>query len=257
MTEYKRSPRCECSNYKDINELSIEERLSNKPYWMQGSIYENKTARECSCHKQWRLTNIYNKTALDVGLPSFEELKKLSYIGNSDSYKKLKALPSIITEHQLKDVLVFITGPFGCQKTTSLAKLMHQLISSSNTVFYISFTDLIERLNARKDDVSDLYNADWLIIEDCFDSETINFKTSYNMFYNLIIRRTKPTIISTVLSKDELLQNTSKPFYNVNMLNQLFAKVEKYNTSISFTDNVSKLLVTGANGSNTLDIWSL
>lgn len=254
MEEYVRNPKCECRDFLDKDKLEFTARMNITEYWMRGYIYKDKEAKECSCHKAYRLTGRYNRLAKAVGLPDHEDLKNLKYLGESDVYEKLKNLPQIVADNKLKDVLILVTGKDGCQKTTSLAKLVYRLTIRDQFVKYINFSDLIEDFAEKTEDYPELMSADWLIIDNCFEGETINFKTIYNQFYNLLLKRKKPTIIATSLSRDDLLNRKDLPSHSPEMLGKLFNKLDKYNgTTLEFTDNVDKVLI----GNKKIDLWSL
>lgn len=254
MEEYVRSPKCECAKYLDKDTLDFKTRMNLKEYWMRGYIYNGDEAVECSCHKVYRLTGRYNRLAKAVGLPEQEELSKLKYLGESDVFEKLKKLPQTVMDHKLKDLLILVTGKDGCQKTTSLAKLVYRLTIRDQFVKYVNFSDLIESFTDKTENDQELLTADWLIIDNCFEGETINFKTIYNQFYNLLLKRKKPTIIATSFSREDLLSRKDLPSYNAEMLNKLFVKLDKYNgTTLEFTDNVDKVLI----GDKKIDLWSL
>ena len=94
-------------------------------FWRVGYIYTNGASRECECHRKYRLTSRYDVIAKDKDLPSISELKEKKYIGDGKSYSRLKTLPDTLKENpSFKNIVVFMTGPAGNQKTTSAAKLM-------------------------------------------------------------------------------------------------------------------------------------
>ena len=252
--EYIRNPECECAEYKDKDALSFSERLNLKQYWMRGFIYDGTDSRECKCHRVFRLKGRYNRIALEAGLPSHEKLRELKYLGKSNVYEKLKNLPSKIDENNLEDILVFVTGKAGCQKTTSLAKLVFQTVLRDETVKYMTFAEFTNNCLSKADEVLDAtLNVDWLFIDDCFTGGTVNFKTVYNQFYNLLLRRKKPTVIASDLSKSEILERKDAPFFIPDMLEKVFAKVIKYNAILFFTEEVDKNLIL-ENGP--IDLWS-
>lgn len=255
MAEYKRIPGCECSSFVDLNTVDAEHRIDTTKYWLNGNIYENGRARECTCHKKWRLAGRYDSLAKQYNLPTHDELVEMKFLGDNSNFQKLKSLPKIVKEHRLTNVLGFIHGPAGCQKTTSIAKLLYGLVLDGYTVGYTTYSDLVDKLVA-KEDISELVSADWLIIDDTFEGGTITVKTSYNLFYNLILKRAKPTILCTDLSEAEIRGSTNMPFYNQTMLNKLFTKVQKYKVDLLFDQDVGKLQLTNGT-SGTIDIWSL
>lgn len=257
MQEYKRSLNCECSQYKDIDTISLSERYNLKDYWMRGFIYSNSSSKECDCHKRYRLTGRYNRLAEKCGLLSYEILKSYKYIGNSNVYEKLRVLPNIIEEKKLKNVLVFINGPENCQKTTSVSKIIYNLITEDKSVSYIDFVDLTNKFVNKDEDLTKTLDTDWLVIDNCFEGETVNFKTVYNSFYNLLLKRQQPIILISSLKKEDLFNSKGQqlPSYNEDMLKKVFNKIERFNTNLVFEENIDKLLTIG-NGKQ-IDIWAL
>lgn len=253
--QYKRILSCECSKYKDISDIPINERLKTTEYWMRGFIYTQNTSRECSCHKLYRLSERYNRLATKLGLPVYEELLKFSYLGNGDSYEKLKNLPDVIDKNKLKNILVFVNGPKNCQKTTSAAKLMYNLIIEDKSVNYVDFVTLIDKFLEKDETFLKELDTDYLIIDNCFSGEVVNYKNTYNSFYNLILKRQKTTIIISGLSKEDLYRNQTLPSYNKDMLDSMFSKIERYNTNLEFTDNTDRILA--MSNKDKIDIWSL
>ena len=121
---YVRNPQCECKDYPDIDSIPFIERKSYQKFWRVGYIYTNGASRECECHRKYRLTSRYDVIAKDKDLPSISELKEKKYIGDGKSYSRLKTLPDTLKENpSFKNIVVFMTGPAGNQKTTSAAKL--------------------------------------------------------------------------------------------------------------------------------------
>lgn len=257
MQNYKRNPNCECSQYKDIDTLSSKERYIIKEYWMRGFIYKDNSSKECSCHKRYRLTGRYNRLAKRNGLLNYDTLKDYKYLGDNNSYEKLKKIPDIVEKNKLKNVLIFVNGPENCQKTTSISKIIYNLIVEEKSVNYIDFINLIDSFINKDENLNKTLDTDWLVIDNCFEGETINFKTSYNSFYNIILKRQQPIILASNLTKEDLLSSKGQqlPSYNEDMLNRMFNKIEKYNTNITFTENIDKLLAIG--NSKQIDIWTL
>lgn len=250
--QYSRDINCECSHYKDLQSLNFEDRLKAKQYWSNGYIYDNNESWECECHKKYRLTERFNRLANKKSFSNYEEFKDYTYLGDIDNFAKLEKLPQLISSHNLKDVLMFIDGPVGCQKTTSVLRFMYELFIKDFTVDYYNFGNLINDFSQKNIDESELLDLDWLIIDDCFESTSVNFKAPYLQFYNLILKRRKPTIIISTFDKKTLLERKDSNNYNFDMLEKMFLKIEKYNTVLHFNDCPAKLQL----GKN-IDIWSL
>lgn len=257
--KYVRNPECECKEYTDIDSVDFSKRKELQKFWQKGFIYEmgNSSSKECTCHKTYRLSNRYDVVAKKKGLLTYEELSKLNYIGSGDSYLKLKTLPKILKTHPSfkKDLIVFMTGVDGCQKTTSASKLMYNLTAEGEAVEYELFTDMVQKFVDMNYSPLEYILPDWLIIDDCFEGETINFKTVYNAFYNMILKRKGPTILISNKSEQWLFnEGKSLPSYNEDLLKKIFNKVHKLKTVIEFNDNVDKIKEVGT---EPVDLWSL
>ena len=250
---YNRNPQCECKDYPDIDKIPFNERKTYSKFWRVGYIYDQGTSRECECHKRYRLSSRYEVIAKSKGLPSLSELRENKYVGEGKSYECLKTLPNTMKANpSLKDIIVFMNGPSGNQKTTSAAKLMYNIIVNGQTVEYVNYVDLLQKFLDNEYKPTEYYVADYLIIDDCFDGETINFKTVYNSFYNLILKRHKPTILISDKDKDRIY-DSSKPYFNKDMLDKVFKRIENCNGSLLFEDNVSKL---AALKEGPIDLWA-
>lgn len=255
MSEYVRNSHCECKDYIDIDQMDVKSRVSSNKYWQNGYICENGRSYECTCHKKFRLKGRYERLAEEFNLPSYEELKQQEFIGDNTEFLKLKKLPKLVEDKQLRNVVCFVHGAEQHQKTTSAAKVIFSLVTDGRSVNYINFIDLIEKLN-NKEPIEAL---DWLIIDDCFADSTTSFKTPYNAFYNMILKRSKPTILISDFEREDILSRKDRPYYNLNLMTKLFNKIDQYNTDLPFTQSVNneenQLLSQGKNGK--IDIWSL
>ena len=259
--EYIRSPHCECAQYSDIDSVSFEKRKSLKFYWQKGYIYTQGKTTECSCHKRFRLGSRYDILSLQFGLPSYQDLSQLKYMGPGDAYKKLKAVPAIVDKHPIRDLIVYCTGIEGNQKTTSAAKVIYDIVTSNKTVEYILFPDLINKMLSFEFDQTPYLTTDFLFIDDVFEGETVNFKNTYNAFYNLLLKRRKPTILISSWNQEMLFSDKGKqlPSFNPDMLNKIFNRINNkaHKSVIEFNDNVEKLRVMEQIGDEPVDLWSL
>lgn len=252
--EYTRNPSCECSKYVDIDTIDFSKRKSIKDFWMKGYIYVNGSSIECDCHRKFRLRTRYDILANQFGLEDSSTLSQMKYLGTGNSFKRLKEVPKIAEAKNLKDLLVFIHGADGNQKTTSVSKVICNLVTDGKTAEYVLYNDLLEKMSAIGFDGSELLKIDWLFIDDCFSGETINFKNVHNSFFNLILKRKKPTVLVSHMNREEIMKSDGKPFCQKDMLTRVFNKVDKYKSEIEFNDNVGKI-TTLENGP--VDLWSL
>lgn len=246
---YIRSQDCECASFVDIQTLPFDQRNTDS-YWMNGYIYSPKGSMECSCHKKYRLTQRYNCIAKSVELPTAEELQKLPYLGNQDIPTKVFSLPSIVERNNLNHCILYMCGPIGNQKTTTAAKLMLQLIQQGKSVQYIDFNTLSKNLLDLEYSTTELRTADYLIIDNCFEGEVVNFQATFNAIFDLILKRKNMTIL--ISSKN--LEDITFKHYDTTLLDAIKARVNRYKSAIAFTDNAENVLL---KEQGPIDIWSL
>lgn len=249
---YIRNPKCICNKYKDINDIPLNERINCTSYWRKGYIFENGKSYECPCHTFFRLKERYDMLSTKWNLPNSDGLKNLKYIGDSkNSFDKLMKIDELIDNKKLKGMLFLITGTFNNQKTTSIAHFIFKIITRGKTSEYISFNDIIKKIQDQED-ISIYKNVDYLIIDDCFQGEIINFKSLYNTLYNIILRQKENIILVSNLNEKEIMDRKDKPFYT-ELIPIILDKINKYNTRIEFNDNLEKLKVFG---NKQIDLWS-
>ena len=246
--EYIRASNCDCKDYVDISTLPYKERNLEK-FWMKGFMYDGNSSKECECHKRYRLSTRFDCIANAMQLPTSEELDNLSYKGESSCFEKLMTAPEMIESKNLKNVIIYVQGPYGNQKTTSVLKLMLHLIRKGKTVQYVDFTSLSKSLLDLEFNTTELKNADYLIIDDCFEGEVINFQNTFNAVFDIILKRRNPTIL--VSSKP--LEEINFKHYDMSLLNNIQSRIKRHNTILKFTDNIDNLLLK-ENGP--VDLWS-
>ena len=158
-------------------------------------------------------------------------------------------------------MIVYCTGIEGNQKTTSAAKVIYDIVTSNKTVEYILFPDLINKMLSFEFDQTPYLTTDFLFIDDVFEGETVNFKNTYNAFYNLLLKRRKPTILISSWNQEMLFSDKGKqlPSFNPDMLNKIFNRINNkaHKSVIEFNDNVEKLRVMEQVGDEPVDLWSL
>lgn len=247
--EYERDPKCECRGYVDVDTLPYDKRIIEK-FWMRGFIYDGSKSKECNCHKRYRLTQRYNCIAKNLDLPSAEELDELNYLGEGDSYNKLSSLPDIIERNNFKDVIIYCSGAFGNQKTTSALKVMLDLIRKGKWVVYADYTKLTKQLLDLDSDTKEYRNADYLIIDGFCEGEVINFQTTFNELFDIILKRRKPTILISSKKLDEI----KFTHYDMSLLDGIKLRCHKYNSYVEFNDHAANVLL---KEKGPIDIWSM
>lgn len=258
--EYIRSTHCECRDYPDLETLPVLERLKVKSFWNKGYINkyyeENTTAREvveCTCHKTWRYLTRYNILAEKEDLPSLEDLEKFKYQGEVQWPAKLG--PAIDKSFKEKGVVFYLVGQPNCQKTTTCAKLFKFFLVKGKTCGYYRFTDLMKALSDEETSKS-IYNEikglDLVFIEDCFENEDVVFKHKYITFYNLVLNRKGPTVLTSSLTLDDLESAKGKalPSYNLDSIKKLKLRLSKFKSACLFKDNLDLLNL------QEIDLWS-
>lgn len=253
--EYIRNPNCECQKYLDFDDITnrLKERSSIKEYFLGGYIHEKDSSRECNCHKTWRLNNRYEILAHQKGLPTISKLEELPYLGDTAMYSKFYAIPDIMeSKPEHKNTIFYCLGGRVSQKTTSAAKLILKICQMGKYPEYFIFNDLIQDLNENdnKASLQKIRDADYLIIDDCFTADVINFRSCYNLILTEILKRKKPTILFSRKSFDEISSNTH---YDKDLVDDLKGRVTYKNSLLYFKDNVENIMLK-ANGP--IDLWS-
>ena len=243
--EYIRNPKCECQKYLDFNDITnrIKERSSINTYVLDGYIHEGGSSRECPCHKEWRLNNRYEIFAKQKDLPSLDKLQGLKYMGDGNLFTKFITIPTVMeNKPQYKDTIFYCVGGRVTQKTTSAAKLIHEIFYKGMYPEYFVFNELIQALNENdnKPTLQKIRDADYLIIDDCFAADVINFKSCYNLILTEILKRKKPTILLTRRSFEDISHNNH---YDQDLVEDLKARVEYKNSMLCFMDNIENLML--------------
>lgn len=252
MLQYIRNPNCECKDFIDINTIPFDQRKDVNKFFKNGICYNKDTCFECNCHKMYRGISKYELLAKQKDLPGYEQLKSLKYEGDNTSFLKLKNLISNIYKYpEYLDTIFYIYGKEGCQKTTSILKIIVDILKEDKTVEYEDFNNLIKQMLDLKYTDNSLKDVDLLIVDDCFIGDTVNFKSTYNNFFNLCIKRKKPTILITNKSLDKLSEST---LYNKEILDIMIDKIRNRNTSLEFKDNIHNIQL---KNKGTIDLWSL
>lgn len=251
--KYVRSQTCECKDYPDIDKIPLAERIKTNHYFKDGYCYDGEKCFECSCHKAWRGMSRYDIFAKGCDLPTLDQLQTLQYKGEGDSYNKLKVLPEKLFAHpEYLNTIIHVRGPEGCQKTTSCAKVMFNCLKNNRTVAFVDFNSLAKTMLDLQYDDSELREVDLLILDNCFSCETINFKSTYNAIFDIVIKRKKPTIL--ISSKDLESVLKSPHHYDTEVLESIKSRIERRNSAIDFNDNIDNILL---KEKGPIDLWSL
>lgn len=252
MLQYIRNPNCECKDFIDINTIPFEQRKDIRKFFKNGICYNEDKCFECSCHKMYRGISKYELLAKQKELPNYEQLKSYKYEGDNTNFLKLKnAINNIYKYPEYTDTIFYIYGKSGNQKTTSVLKIIVNTLKEDKTVDYEDFNSLIKQMLDLKYEDNNLKDVDLLVVDNCFIGDTINFKSTYNNFFNLCIKRKKPTILITNKSLDKLSESS---LYDKEILDILIEKVKNRNTSLEFNDNIYNIQL---KNKGSIDLWSL
>lgn len=255
--DYIKDPNCECSKYPDFGSptCAIQHYGHNVPYVLFGFIHENGQSRECECHKKYRLQKRYKLVASQTGLPSIDMLDE-PYVGSESrkAFDHTMMIPTITETHQeYANTIYWMVGGRGTQKTTTVSKMILKAYEMNKFPVYKLFNDVIMLLSSNDNSqiLKDIREADYLIIDDAFVADVINFKTSYNLFLTEILKRRRPTIIVTRKQFADLKDNTH---YDKDLIEDIEARVSSRNSQLFFNDNVDNIRL---KEQGPVDLWSL
>lgn len=255
--DYKKDPNCECSKYPDFGDpaCAIQHYGYDTPYVLFGFIHEGATSRECECHKRYRLQKRYRLIAEQTGLPSIVFLDK-PYMGSESrkAFDHAMMIPDITETHpEYSNTIYWFVGDRGTQKTTTAAKMILKAYEMNKFPVYKLFNDVIMLLSSNDNSqiLKDIREADYLIIDDAFVADVINFKTSYNLFLTEILKRRRPTIIITRKHFSDLGDNSH---YDKDLIGDIEARVNSRNSQLFFLDNVDNIHL---KEHGPVDLWSL
>lgn len=251
--KYIRDPNCECSKFRELNEIPFTERVSITEYCKDGYMYSNGKVKECTCHKAYRGISKYEIMAKQNSLPTFEQLGQFKYKGDSDCYNKLKVLPSKLIDHpQYSNTIIYVAGPEGNQKTTSCAKVLCNVLKTGKVVMYIDFNALAKRMLDLDYDDQDLRDVDLLIVDNCFSGETINFKSTYNAIFDIVLKRHNPTILIASKKLEDIIKEPNH--YDPEVLGSMQNRIMARGSAIYFPDNIDNIKL---KEQGPVDLWKL
>lgn len=254
--EYKRAIEgCECVGLPTFP-------VGNKKYWMDGYIYEtddkgiNKSVKECTCHKQWRMTTRCELFLKAHGLPDIETIKLRKYKGSKSikSFKQLVQL-CLVPSSKLSKSIVYVNGPTMTQKTTSALYLILACFQKQKTVSYTTMDEifsLAQRSNAFDEDetasakLSDIFTNDIVVIDDAFQWDQIggNFNKMKLMAPSIakMVQSTNGCIVLiSQTSLDDIKKSTSNgavSLFSDSFYNYIWSTVARCKSDLKFEDRV-------------------
>ena len=173
---------------------------ANKPGPMPGFYFvtykgtEQKGVTECECHKQYVLRETLQHRARDASIwpNAFDYNIDHDYVGTK-SLKEIQRLKKYVYEFpNFKNVMVYLYGPNGTQKTTLAHWIGANVLHQGYTVRYLLMQTLLmtisgfEKDEARQQEkqaeIEKLKNVDLLIVDESFSKDKV---TIYESGYQL------------------------------------------------------------------------
>ena len=250
--DFVRDPNCECAGFVDLsNPMNVmNDEVRTKGYYLFGNIHQNDSSKECSCHRKYRFDKRYISKTKNSSLKPLDYVTTFEYVGDKSVYEKLLAIPAIVKNKKVENLIVQVVGKSFSQKTSAVSKLAYNLIQDDQWVVYVDFNKILNDFLDNDFNDSNLRECDWLIIDDCFMSEEVNFKNTVNKLLNIVTKRSKPTVIVSRKHIGEVKGN----MYDPDLLQSIEARTQYYKTLLEFNDNYNniKLKEQGA-----IDLWSM
>lgn len=167
-------------------------------FYFETIPYGQSTSRvvvECECHKAWREENVFRVRAVRANVwpeaRSYDPDTEYIGTGSLENVRRLKTYVSRFEE--FGNVMVYMHGGNGTQKTTLAQWAAATLLSSGYTVQYMLMQNLLELLWKRKDfdddmerdrEVEKLTKIDLLVVDEAFSKEKVTlYKSGYQLPY--------------------------------------------------------------------------
>lgn len=159
----------------------------------QGYIYNSDTVTKCKCLSDWQKKEHYQYKFSLSNLPyNIQNYTIDKYIGDDEEHN-LDKLKKYINEFEIKYKVVhlyFWSYINSTQKTTIAQYIANQLLIRNYNVQFILMDNLIHTLmDAQfqydiRENIEKLFECDFLIIDDCFDTKKVNlYKSGYQISY--------------------------------------------------------------------------
>lgn len=178
-------------------------------------------AVECDCHKEWERTNELLRLLGNSGIS--EDVSFDNYRG-TESINELNALRTFArSPEKYKNILVYIYGNDGCQKTYMAKALGKELLLKGYTVKFVQFENFLSNIQTdfkatnveeRENFVRECKEVDFLFLDDAFCVEHSTMYASgwqlpfLNSFFRerienlgksiILVSKVKPTDLSSV-----------------------------------------------------------
>lgn len=174
----------------------------NKPgpkpgFYFETVPYGQSTSRvvvECDCHKEWRHKNVFRIRAARYNIwpESLDYDPNKEYEG-SQSLENVERFKKYVNQFdEYIDVMVYMYGPNGTQKTTLAQWAGASLLNRGYSVQYMLMQNLLEMLSEMTRDqdaesekkrlVEKLKEVDLLIIDEAFSTKSVTiYKSGYQI----------------------------------------------------------------------------
>lgn len=223
--QYNRDKDCECQKAKK---------------WREGWIYDDGKAKECTCHKTWRLNETLEQFFTKV--PLLRQMGSEQYIGTKSKKNYELLIDHLLGNEKLKGKVIYVYGAHNTQKTYTMAKLIKKALVKELGVSYRTALDLLRELEKEKatwfeDEVANDYNLE--IIDDFNISELKDYEK--DLLYKFINSFNGDYLI--VVSRDTL--DPHSPIYG-----------KTIGTRLHFADEVNKTVVSAMEMNYEEYLWS-
>lgn len=236
---------CENCSGKNKNEYGFE-------IYPPGYIYvpEDKFVIECDCHKKWREEYILKHNYENSGFPkSLFEYNPRTYAGkkSKNNFNRIcNFAKKFSTDERLKNLIIYIYGPNGTQKTTVMSYIGKLLLGDDIKCRYVLMNSLIKLLQdyqfndgKASYEIEKIKNSSVIIIDEAFDKEKVLlYKSGFQMsFIDSFIREMFSQGKCLIFISNIKREDISSQGFSPSIQDIIIRETSLKNTYLTFEDN--------------------
>lgn len=230
--------------------------LQNKPgyYYVDSEYLGIKTTQivECSCHKDFVKKQIFKINCKESGVwdKSLDYDPSKDYVGDLSKVSVTRFSSFINNFEKFKDVLVYMQGPNGTQKTTLAQWAGASLIWKNYSVKYMLMQNLLMLLMSgfesdldKIENIKRLHKYDLLIVDEAFSKDKVTlYESGYQLpFFDRFLReRLEINKKSILFISNKLPDEIEKNKFSYSIQDFVIRNLAKGNTLLTFNDNYLK-----------------
>ena len=198
---------------------------------------------ECDCHLEWVKLARGERLIRESGLPNYN-YKVTDYLG-ARSVRSLEAVKRVASEWEkrpeFRSTFMYMYGPNGCQKTALADWLGKELCMKGVVVKFVPVREFATKLRRSfvedgfKVDLEHLQAADFLILDEMFDTTKVTVTDWFIPFLDAFLRERVEYLKKTVLTISNVAPNDISPKFGESLKN--FVERHTKRSTLLFQDD--------------------